>query len=300
MRPPRILRLPDGRRLCFDDLGAPDAPAVVYLHGTPDSRLARHPDDGLVQRVGARLVAVDRPGAGGSDPPSPGGATLADDLAALLDSLDVAEVALLGWSSGGLAALVAAAQLGDRVRRVATVGTLPPIEAYRDRSVLRAIGPGRRAFIELAIELLDAGTAPTEVAAEVAPHLLPDPLDEPTARTLVSEGAGATGRADLARVPGSLDQLARSLLEAGRGSTHGLAALVAEQLVPSTDLGAIRCPVRLWHGDHDEVSPPAVGEWVAGRIECGSTEVVAGSHQLLLVHWEEILARVVAPGDGHC
>ena len=37
--------LPDGRRLCFDDVGDPDGPVVVYVHGTPDSRRARHPDD---------------------------------------------------------------------------------------------------------------------------------------------------------------------------------------------------------------------------------------------------------------
>src|SRR5687768_13283575 len=40
---PSTLRLPDGRTLAFDDIGDPGAPAVVYLHGTPDSRLARPP-----------------------------------------------------------------------------------------------------------------------------------------------------------------------------------------------------------------------------------------------------------------
>ena len=66
--PTTLLTLPDGRTLAADDVGAPDGRPVVYVHGTPDSRLARHPDDGLARRLGVRLVAVDRPGFGHSSP----------------------------------------------------------------------------------------------------------------------------------------------------------------------------------------------------------------------------------------
>src|SRR4051794_24440025 len=53
--PPAVLGatfdLPDGRRLCFDDVGDPGGPVVVYVHGTPDSRRARHPDDDVTRRA---------------------------------------------------------------------------------------------------------------------------------------------------------------------------------------------------------------------------------------------------------
>ena len=39
--------LADGRTLGFDDVGDPSGVAVLYAHGSPDSRRARHPDDGL-------------------------------------------------------------------------------------------------------------------------------------------------------------------------------------------------------------------------------------------------------------
>src|ERR671922_2773339 len=44
---PRQVHLPDGRVLTVDDTRDPGGTSVLYLHGTPDSRLARHPDDGL-------------------------------------------------------------------------------------------------------------------------------------------------------------------------------------------------------------------------------------------------------------
>ena len=46
----------------------PTVRSCVYVHGTPDSRRARHPDDDVTGRAGVRLIAVDRPGAGGSSP----------------------------------------------------------------------------------------------------------------------------------------------------------------------------------------------------------------------------------------
>ena len=54
--------LADGRQLCFDDVGDPAGRPVLYVHGTPDSRRARHPDDAVLPAAGVRLVAVDRPG----------------------------------------------------------------------------------------------------------------------------------------------------------------------------------------------------------------------------------------------
>src|SRR2546426_4842641 len=61
------VRLRDGRRLAYDDVGDPTGPAVLYFHGGGDSRLTRHPDDAVAGELGVRLIAVDRPGSGRSD-----------------------------------------------------------------------------------------------------------------------------------------------------------------------------------------------------------------------------------------
>ena len=107
--PGGILELADGRRLAYDDVGDPDGQPVVYLHGCPNSRLSRHPDDSIAARAGVRLIAVDRPGYGSSDPPSDWSlGSVARDVAALVEHLDIEHCAVLGWSSGGPVALALA------------------------------------------------------------------------------------------------------------------------------------------------------------------------------------------------
>ncbi|MGE3618886.1 MAG: alpha/beta fold hydrolase, partial [Acidimicrobiia bacterium] len=193
MRPASVLALPDGRRLAYDDVGDPAGEVVVYLHGSPDCRLARHPDDGVAAALGVRLVALDRPGFGrssrhrGAAP-----AALAGDLEALADHLGLGTYRLLGWSAGGLAALAVAATTPDRLAALGLVGSVPPVEAYDDPVVLAALDPVRRSFVELAREV-----PPAEVGAEVGPGLVPDPLDLELARAQVVESAGPVGRAEL-------------------------------------------------------------------------------------------------------
>ena len=288
--PTRTIRLPDGRSLALDDVGDPSGTPVIYLHGTPDSRLSRHPDDGVAARSGVRLLALDRPGAGHSDPnPCAKLGDLADDLRALLDELGIERAALLGWSAGGLAALAVAASLDTRVSGVVLVGTVPPVEAYRDDRVVAALGPGRRNLAELALEV-----QPAELARELAPYLVPYLVPGPLARQVtldhVLEGAGDHGRAELAAVPGALGRLADAL-EAS--VAHGIEALVADltrQLEPGLDLEAIARPVRTIHGSEDEVSPPEVGRWLVEHLPDARADVLPGAgHHLLFPRWAEVL-----------
>lgn len=289
MEAPRLLRLPDGRRLAFDDVGDPAGTAVIYLHGTPDSRLARHPDDSLATDAGVRLIAIDRPGAGDSDPHPQ--ATLADlgaDLAQLLDHLRLDRAALLGWSAGGLFALAAASVLGDRVLALGLIGTMPPVEAYADAAVVSALGPARRAFVEMAGQL-----PPHEVAAELASYLVPHPLDAALALDHVLETAGDHGRAELAAVPGAAEQLAEALAASVQGGFGGIEHDLALQLEPGLDLAAVTAPVRSFHGALDPASPPEVGAWLAAHLPDGVLDLVPeAGHHLLFPRWRGILRAV--------
>lgn len=279
--------LPDGRRLAYDDVGDPDGAPVVYLHGTPDSRLGR-PADSATAEAGVRLLAVDRPGFGDSDA-APGASLgpLGADLGRLLDEVGVERAIVLGWSGGGLAALGAAthADLRSRVAALGLVGTLPPAEAYDDATVVAALGDGRRAFVEIAHEVPAA-----ELAAEVAPYLVPDPIDPATARAHVLEHAGDVGRAELQRAAGAVDALAAGLQASARQGIAALADDVARQLERGLDLSGVRCPVRTFHGALDEVSPPEVGAWLAGRLPDAVLDVMpGGGHHLLFPSWRGIL-----------
>jgi pimeloyl-ACP methyl ester carboxylesterase len=277
-----------GRLPAHDDVGDPTGTPVVYLHGTPDSRLARHPDDGVAAQLGVRLIAVDRPGFGAS-PLEVG--PLAEAVAALADDLGLDRVALLGWSSGGLAALQVAAALGERVTQVVLVATLPPVEAYADASVVAALGPGRRVLAELASEV-----PPADLAAEVAPQLVPEGLTPALALEHVLEGAGEVGRAELAAVPGAAEAIARGLQAGVAKGLAGVEADLLAQLTPGLDLTAVRAPVLTVHGELDDVSPPAVGDWLSARLPDAAVEVVPrAAHHLLFPQWEHLLTAAARP-----
>ena len=58
----------DGRTLAVTEAGTPGGPVLLSQHGTPGSgRLYRTEIEGA-ERLGARLVAYDRPGYGSSTP----------------------------------------------------------------------------------------------------------------------------------------------------------------------------------------------------------------------------------------
>lgn len=295
MEPTTRLTLPDGRLLAVDDVGDPAGWPVVYLHGTPDSRLARHPDDDLAAACGVRLLAVDRPGSGGSTPhPEATLCSIGRDIAALLDYLDLPGAALLGWSAGGLFALAAATVLGPRAQALSLVGPVPPVEAYADPAVVAALGPARRHFVEMAAEL-----PAQELGEELAPYLVPEPLSTAIAVEHVLEGAGDVGRAELGSVPGATEHLALALAESVAAGFGGLAHDVALQLEPDLDLTAVEAPVRTTHGTEDPMSPPAVGAWLHVHLPRVTVEVVAGAgHHLIFPRWTSFLTGLVADARG--
>ena len=281
------VQLPDGRSLAYDDVGEPDGAPVVYLHGTPDSRLGRPPDT-ATEAAGVRLLAVDRPGFGDSDhDPNATPTSLGPDLARLLDAAGLERAILLGWSGGGLAALGAAAAptLRPRLAALGLIGTLPPAEAYDDPDVLAALDDGRRAFAEIGREMGAAA-----LAAGVAPYLVPTPLDPAVARAHVLELAGDVGRAEIASVPGAVDALSAGLAASIEQGTDGLAGDVERQLERGIDLAAITCPVRTFHGALDGISPPAVGTWLVARLANAVLDLTPDAgHHLLFPRWRGIL-----------
>jgi pimeloyl-ACP methyl ester carboxylesterase len=275
--------------MMLDDVGDPAGVPLLYLHGTPDSRLARPADDGPAARAGVRLLALDRPGYGGSDPLPIGGSSwtgrLARDAAAVLDELQVERVALLAWSGGTLAALALAASLPAQVSALGIVAGLVPRQAYGDPAVRRA-GAERLRTLELADTL-----APGRLGEAVAPLLAPYPCDHALALEHQADHRDPAGARELASVAGGADRMADALVEAVRHGLAGVAADVeAQARAFDVDVTAVACQTRLWYGSADAVTPPAFGEWYARELPAAALDVVPGAaHYLLFTQWADIL-----------
>jgi pimeloyl-ACP methyl ester carboxylesterase len=293
----RTVALGGGRVMTVDDLGDPDGSPIVYLHGTPDSRLARHPDDHLAAAAGVRLLAVDRPGYGGTSPAAGGWsadwpAAVAADVATALDAFGVDRCAVLAWSGGALTGLAVAAT-APRAERVAALGIvagLVPRQAYDDPEVCAA-GESRRGVIELA-DVVPPGGLGDEIAPMVAPH----PCDLALAAEHQAEHRDAVGTAELAGVQGGPERMAAALVEAVRPGLAGVAADVeGEARRLAVDLAAIRCPVRLWYGTDDAVTPPAFGRWYATHLPHADLTVVdRAGHYLAFTAWSRMLNELAA------
>lgn len=126
--PDQRLRLPDGRMLGFCVYGDPAGMPVVFLHGTPGSRLQIAFAHEVCRGLGVALIAPDRWGYGLSEAPRHVElGTYADDMAALMDHLGHARFAIGGVSGGGPFAAAVAARLVSRVLAVAFVSPVGPI-----------------------------------------------------------------------------------------------------------------------------------------------------------------------------
>ncbi|RKT21613.1 non-heme chloroperoxidase [Paraburkholderia sp. RAU2J] len=118
----------DGTRIFFKDWGS--GKPVVFSHGWPLDADAWDPQMLFLVQKGYRVIAHDRRGHGRSDQPSNGNDmdTYADDLATVINALDLKGVMLVGHSTGGGEIAHYIGRHGtSRVSKVVLIGAVPPI-----------------------------------------------------------------------------------------------------------------------------------------------------------------------------
>ena len=266
----RSIRLADGRRIAYLEVGDPAGAPVIHNHGGLSSAYDVVPAARWATTAGVRIVAPNRPGVGRSDPRP--GRTTADwstDVAELVDQLGIDRFAVMGWSLGGAFAQAVAVGLGDRVGALSLVAsTIPPTWAGSvtelnrlDRLFLGLHQRGAKLDRALLRTMRLAARKAPGALARIA-HLPPD--DAPVLTAAIAEG--------LRHAQGVIDEY------------HCMA--VAWGFEPST----IACRTDVWQGDADDLVPASWGRRLADAIPGASLRAVpGGTHFLASDHWGEIL-----------
>jgi 3-oxoadipate enol-lactonase len=170
---PAKLSVPGGR-LAYRDTGG-DGPPVVLLHGGGlDGRMWARQIEPLSRHY--RVIVPDTRGHGASSTPS-GPFRPHDDVARLLDHLDVGPAALVGLSMGAGIAVDTALEHPDRVERVVVCGAGTSVPEFTDPWTLSVLAEWDRTQRALDAEgwidaFLRFVPGPHRSDAEVAPQVL--------------------------------------------------------------------------------------------------------------------------------
>ncbi|WP_061293734.1 alpha/beta fold hydrolase [Herbidospora cretacea] len=226
----------DGARIFYKDWGVTGSP-VLFSHGWPLNADAWDAAALFMATHGHRAIAHDRRGHGRSTQSWFGNEmdTYADDLAGLIEHLDLTDLTLVGHSTGGGEIVRYIGRYGTaRVSRVVLVGAVPPL-------MLRADDNPEG----LPIEVFD-GIRAGELANRS--QLYRDLADGPFF------GHNRTGQ-----VPqGFRDAFWLQGMASGhRAAYECIAAFSATDFRP--DLAAIDVPTLVIHGDDDQIVPFEVG-----------------------------------------
>ena len=237
---------PEGRRIGWLARGPEEGTPVLYIHGWPGSRLEQGvvPDE-VLDRFDVRLISVDRPGWGNTDPLHGLRSERVKDVLTVCDALGIDRFPAMGVSCGGSYIFTLAAIAPDRVTRIVSVSGQMP---YDDEAAIEGLAADQAAELPLtragrSRELEETCRREREL------FLTGDPYTD------LSEGMSPPERAWYAQ-PAVLDGVRAEMREGFRQGAEGHIDDCLTSVQPfDVDVSTIRCPVRAVHGSIDEWEP---------------------------------------------
>jgi pimeloyl-ACP methyl ester carboxylesterase len=280
--------LSDGRRIGCLEVGRAEGFPIFHCHGNGSSRLEVMLLADLASTAGVRLIGLDRPGIGNSDP-APGRTLIdwPDDVAQVADRLQIRRFAIEGVSAGGAYALACAHRMADRLTGCALVSSMCPPELVHE-----AAPAWMRAGWWI-------GRHCPEVARAGMRAALPDSLSGQAGaekRLLRIASLLARPDRDVLRRPEVSKALARSMLESRRqGTAAGRQEILA--LLHDWNLRIEQIALRrifLWHGEHDRLVPIGPARLLADRLPHCTAVFYAdeGHFSTLANHAQDVFAAL--------
>lgn len=254
----------DETRIFYKDWGS--GQPVVFSHGWPLNADAWDRQLNLVASHGFRGIAHDRRGHGRSTQTWDGNDmdTYADDLAALIEALDLTDVVLVGHSTGGGEVTRYLGRHGTgRVAKAVLLGAVPPL-------MLRTPD--------------NPDGVPIEALDQIRAGLLADRSQFYQDLSVAFYGGNRDGST---LTQGVRDQFWRLSMQAGLKAAYDCIAQFSETDI-TDDLKSIDIPVLVAHGDDDQIVPiGAAGLRSAELLKDATLRVYPGAPHGLVGHFKD-------------
>jgi len=266
----------DGTLIYYKDWGS--GPPIVFSHGWPLSADAWEDQMVFLASRGFRCIAHDRRGHGRSSQPWGGNDmdTYADDLATLIDTLDLHDAMLVGHSTGGGEVTRYIGRHGTkRVAKAVLVSAIPPLMLKTERN------PGglpKSAFDALRASLLaDRSQFYKDLSAPFHGANRPD--------SKVSQGLR--------------DAFWMWSMQVDVKAAYDCIAVFSETDL-TEDLEKIDVPTLILHGDDDQIVPIGDSAMLSSKIVKKATlKVYPGApHGLTATRKDELNADLLAFAKG--
>jgi len=263
------IRTSDGVELYYKDWGPRGGEAVVLSHGWPLSSDSWESQMLFLADHGYRVVAHDRRGHGRSSQPWDGNDMdhYADDLAAVLDTLDLRDATLVGFSTGGGEVARYIGRHGtDRVKKVVLISAVTPFMVKTPDT------PGG-----VPIEVFDGMR---KAALENRSQLYLD---------IASGPFFGFNRPGAPMSQGLIESFWRQGMQGGHKNTFDSIKAFSETDLRQ-DLKKFDVPTLVIHGDDDQIVPIDVGGRAAHKLIRGSRliEYEGGPHGITDTHKERL------------
>jgi len=261
----------DGRQIYYKDWGT--GPAITFSHGWPLNADAWDGQMFFLAQQGFRVVAHDRRRHGRSTQTSIGNDMngYADDLAAVIESLDLKDVTLVGHSTGG----------GEVARYIGRYGTKRVAKAV----LIAAVPP-----LMLKTAANPEGL-PIEVFDKMRADLLKDPSQFYKDLATPFYGANQPG-ANVSQ--GMLDQFWLWSMQAGLLNAYESIKAFSET-DQTEDLKKFDVPTLVLHGEDDQIVPVKDSAKKSARLVKGAKEIYypGAPHGITATHQDQINADLL-------
>jgi non-heme chloroperoxidase len=262
----------DGTQIYYKDWGS--GQPVVFSHGWPLSADAWDDQMVFLASHGYRCIAHDRRGHGRSSQPWNGNDmdTYADDLAALVETLDLQDAIHVGHSTGGGEVARYIGRHGtDRVAKAVLIGAVPPLMLKTDAN---------------------PGGLPMEAFDQIRAGVLADRSQFLQDLTTPFYGANRSG----ARVSQGLrDDFWRQGMQAGfKGVIDCIKAFSETDF--TDDLKKFDVPTLIIHGDDDQIVPIGASALLSVKlIEKAQLKIYeGGAHGICSTQKDQVNADLLA------